>query len=150
MNLVRRTDSIWNPARDLQELQDQINSLFEFDLTDPSGLFDRHSSPAVDILEEDDGFLITADLPGVDKKDLDISITRNVVTIKGEKHDEASHKDKKHYRTESWTGSFQRTLSLPDMVDPERVEAKLKDGLLTVHVSKREELKPRQIEVSVQ
>jgi len=149
MNLIRRTSDIWNPGRELRDLQDQINRLFEFDYPDSSGLFDRYTNPAVDIIEEEDGFVVKMDVPGVDRKELEISMTRNVITIKGEKKEESKHKTRRSYRQESWNGSFQRTLSLPDSVDPDKVEAGLKNGVLTVHIAKREELKPRQIAVNV-
>lgn len=149
MNLVRRTNDPWNPARDFQELQEQINSLFDFGYPEMSGLFDRHLSPPVDIIEEDEGFLVTVDVPGVDKEDLDIAITRNILTVKGVKHEESKQKNRKSYRSESWSGSFQRTLSLPESVDPDKVEAQLKNGVLSIRVAKREELKPRQIAIQV-
>lgn len=149
MNLIRRTNDIWNPGREWRDLQEQINRLFDFDYADSSGLFDRYMNPAVDIIEEEDGFVVKMDVPGVDRKDLEISMTRNVITIKGEKKEESKQKGKRSYRQESWSGSFQRTLSLPDSVDPDKVEAGLKNGVLTVRIAKREELKPRQIAVNV-
>ncbi|MBU0936450.1 MAG: Hsp20/alpha crystallin family protein [Spirochaetes bacterium] len=149
MNLIRRNSDVWSPAAELQELQNQINQLFDFDYGDSSGLFDRYMNPAVDIIEEDNGFLVHVDVPGIDRKELSLSMTRNVITIKGEKKEEARHKGRKSYRNESWSGSFQRTLSLPDSVDPDKVDAELKNGVLSIRIAKREELKPKQIAVNV-
>jgi HSP20 family protein len=85
----------------------------------------------------------------VELKDLDLSIANNVLTIKGQKKDERESKDAKVYRQESWAGSFQRTLSLPNTVDPEKIEAVMKDGVLTVVLPKKEEVKPKQITVKI-
>lgn len=149
MNLIRRANEVWTPQREIQELQDQINRLFSFDYPEAGGLFDRSLNPAVDIYETAASFEVSIDVPGVDRKDLDISITHNVLTIKGEKKSEARQQGRKTYRSESWTGSFQRTLSLPDSLDPDKVQARLRDGVLHLSIAKREELKPRQIAVQV-
>jgi HSP20 family protein len=114
-----------------------------------SGLFDRVKSPAIDVVEKDDAFVVTCDLPGVEMKDLEVNIANNVLTIKGEKKDSREVKDAKVYRQESWFGSFQRTLSLPDIVDPDKIEAVMKDGVLKITLPKKEEVKPKQIAVKV-
>jgi HSP20 family protein len=82
-------------------------------------------------------------------KDLEVNIANNVLTIKGEKKDSREVKDAKVYRQESWFGSFQRTLSLPDIVDPDKIEAVMKDGVLKITLPKKEEVKPKQIAVKV-
>lgn len=113
-----------------------------------AGLYDHALSPAVDLVESDDGYTLKADLPGVDKKELELSVENNVLTIKGEKKGGNSEKkEKRFYRRETWSGSFRRTISLPQAADSANVEAQLKDGVLTVRIGKREELKPRQIPV---
>ncbi len=116
-----------------------------------SGLFDRSDSPAVDVVETEDGCTVWADVPGLDRKDIELSIAANVLTIKGEKKSSAKvNKDKDRlYRDETWTGSFQRSLSLPDSVDPDKVSAEFRDGVLKVTVGKKAEHKPRQIPVAV-
>jgi HSP20 family protein len=105
----------------------------------------------VDVVDTSDAVKVYCDIPGVSKDDIDLSVASNVLTIKGEKK-EASEKEKneqKSYRDETWAGSFQRTISLPDSVDPQNVEATMKNGVLTITFGKREEVKPRQIEVNV-
>ena len=150
MNLIRwRTQGI-DPAREMERLQSEINRLFDLDYTDRStGIFDRASSPAIDVIEESDGFSVLCDLPGVEQKDIDVSIGNNVLTIKGEKKMSTNSEKAKYFRKDEWFGSFQRTLALPTTVDPEKISADLNDGVLRVHLAKRDEVKPRQITVSV-
>lgn len=150
MDLVR-----WNQRRDLnpmgeyERLQDEINKLFSLDYPGSSGLFDRRMSPAIDVIEKGDSVLVRCDMPGIRRDDLDLSLARNVLTIKGEKKPEEKRDNSKSYRNETWSGVFQRTISLPDSVDPEKVEASLQDGVLEIRVAKREEVRPRQIDVKV-
>lgn len=120
-----------------------------FDLGwDNAGLYDHAMSPTVDLVETEDGYSLMADLPGVDKKDLELSVENNVLTIKGEKKTGTEEKkEKRFFRRETWAGSFRRTISLPAAADSTNVNAQLKNGVLTVTIGKREELKPRQIPV---
>jgi len=87
------------------------------------GLFDRTISPAIDVVEHPDRFTVECDLPGIEQKDIDISIATGVLTIKGEKKGEKVSEKAKVYRKETWEGSFQRTISLPATVDSDKVEA---------------------------
>lgn len=152
MNIVRRNrNSVWDPVGELDRIRREIDEAF-----DPAsrrffsdGLFDREFSPAMDVVENDDGFLVSVDLPGVDRKDLEISVADNVLTIKGEKKDGREDKTGKVYRKETWEGTFQRTLSLPHGVDSGKIDAKMRDGVLAISLPKREEAKPKQIAVGV-
>jgi HSP20 family protein len=150
MNLTRwNKNNLWDPTREFDRLQSEINKLFNYDYPDNSGIFDRHVNPAVDIMESGDDFRISFDLPGIDREDIDVSIAGNVLTVKGEKKADKKNEKSKVYRTESWSGSFQRTLSLPESIDPEKVSAEMKNGVLTIVAVKREEVKPKQITVNV-
>ncbi len=141
---------MFDPMSEFDRLQEEINKLFNFDrIGDSSGLFDRRTSPALDLVENADDFVITCDLPGIDPKDLEVSIANNVLTVKGEKKEEKESKDAKVYRKESWAGTFQRTVSLPHTVDPNKINAELKNGVLKVTLGKKEEVKPKQIAVTV-
>ncbi len=152
MNLVRRKNpAVTNRDTGLDQLQRNINRLFDLDWDfdrDPD-LFGGMGAPAVDLVEEEDNFLVSCDLPGVNKDDLDISVSGNALTIKGEKKDSREEKEGRYYRRETWSGSFQRTITLPETVDPNRIDAEMKNGVLTVTLPKREEVKPRQIDVKV-
>ncbi len=144
-----KNNNLLEPMDEFERLQDEINKLFDWSYPSNRGLFDRSLSPAVDVVETGDEIVLTCDLPGVSRDDLDLSISRNVITIKGEKKGEQKKEGSKTFRKETWSGSFQRTLSLPETVDPDKVEASMKDGVLTVKIAKREEVKPRQISVNV-
>ena len=151
MNIVRRTrNGVLDPVGELERIRRDLDEMFETPARGRfnEGLFERDFSPLLDVVEDDDNYLVHVDLPGVAKKDLDISVADNVLTIKGEKH-ESNEQKGKVYRKETWSGSFQRTISLPQGVDPAKIDARMKDGVLTVTLPKREEAKPRQIAVSV-
>jgi HSP20 family protein len=136
--------------RRFDELQDEINNLFDFGPDDrPSGLFERDFLPSIDISEDENEIGVRCDLPGVDKKDIDISFSGNSLIIKGEKKGGEEKKDSRYYRKESWSGSFQRNITLPDGVDADKARAELKNGVLSVRLPKKEEVKPKQISVDV-
>ena len=135
---------------DFGSLQREINELFNLDLYQGSpGLFDRNSSPTVDIIENGASFTVKCELPGVNLEDLDLSISSNVVSIKGEKIDTQKDNEMKYYRRESKYGSFQRTISLPKDVDNSKIDAILSDGVLTLTLPKKEEVKTKSIKVKV-
>jgi len=151
MAIVRWKDRHpYDPWADFRSLQEDINDLFDTDrFPSTRGLFDRSVSPAIDVVDGENEFILSCEIPGMNEKDIDVSIVSNVLTIKGQKKDEHEEKKGKYYRKESWSGSFQRTLSLPTSVDASKINAQLKDGILTVTLPKREESKPKQITVNV-
>jgi HSP20 family protein len=147
MDLARWDSGFLDPTRSLDGLRREINDLFDFSTPLQSrGLFDRMVAPAIDVIETDEGFTIMADLPGMDAKSIDISIASNVLTIQGEK--KSPERKGEVYRSETWEGRFQRTISLPGDVDSNEVNATYRNGVLEVTVAKREEAKARQITVS--
>ncbi len=149
MAIIRWKDDLFNPFNELDRLQDEINQVFNYNREPVNqGLFDRTVSPAIDVVEDKDGFTVLCDLPGVKLENLDISVTQDVLTIKGEKKE--NENKSKVYRKETWEGSFQRTLALPTSVDGSKVEASFKDGVLKVTLPKREEVKPKQITIKAQ
>ncbi len=146
----RGSDMNRQPGTELRRLQDEINNLFNFEGWDfAPGLFDRNIAPALDMVENADDYTVTVDLPGVNEKDVDLSVAENVLTIKGEKKGQTEDGDGNCFRKESWEGSFQRTVSLPQSVDADNVKAHMKDGVLTITLPKREDAKPRKISVNV-
>ena len=151
MALVKwKNRDIYDPWGDLRSLQNEINELFETDrFPGYTGLFDRNYSPSIDVIESENDYSVICELPGIEQKDVDLSIASNVLTIKGAKKGEREEKKGKYFRKESWSGSFQRTLPLPSSVDPEKVEAELKDGVLAVKLPKKEEAKPKSITVNI-
>jgi len=148
MALIRWRDRDLEPAGTFDWLQQQINDLFEFPrFPEMQGLFDRRMSPAVDVVEHPDRFTVECDLPGIDQKDIELSIASGVLTIKGEKKGEKVNDKAKVYRKETWEGSFQRTVALPATVDADKVEATYRDGVLEIELPKKEEAKTRKIEL---
>jgi HSP20 family protein len=107
--------------------------------------------PRVDIVEEKDTYKITADMPGLDKKDIAVEIKNGVLSLSGEKKEEKTEKDKnRFYHYERRFGSFRREFALPDHVDAEHVEAKYANGVLELTLRKTEAAKPKQIDVKVE
>ena len=139
-----------DPWADFRSLQKEINDLFDIDHYQSStGLFDRSVSPSMDVIENEHEFTITFELPGLEQDDVDISIASNVLTVKGEKKEEKVAEKGKYYRRESWSGSFQRTISLPATADAGKINAELKKGILRISVPVKAEAKPKQIAVKV-
>jgi HSP20 family protein len=105
--------------------------------------------PTVDVSETKDSLVVKAELPGLDAKDVEVSISGNVLTLKGEKKSEEEEKGEHHYRAERYYGSFQRSFQLPTSVQTDKVEATFDKGVLKITLPKVEEAKKKQIEVKV-
>ena len=153
MYRMHHTRNAW-PFQDFERLRNQINDLFDDDLTyGTTGLFDRSMSPRLDVIETDDALLVACDIPGVEADDIDVDIVNNVLSIRGEKQPvgagNGTQDEVKNYRRETWYGSFQRTVALPDSVDPDNVSAELTNGVLSIRIGKREERKPKRIGIKV-
>ncbi len=106
-------------------------------------------TPAMDIVEKDGAFEVTAELPGLDAKDIDVQLADGMLTIKGEKHEEKEEKTKGRYVSERRYGSFRRTLQVPGGVDPEKIEASYKSGVLTVSLPKSPEAQKKEKTIPV-
>jgi HSP20 family protein len=150
MALVR-----WEPVRELSSLQNEMNRLFNtfFDTPTPghggNGNSLRRWIPAMDLVETDEHFVLKADLPGLDEGDVNIEVEDNVLTVSGERL--AEHEDKRegYVRVERAYGSFRRSLTLPEGVEPEGVSATFAKGVLEVRIPKPEERKPRRVAIQV-
>jgi HSP20 family protein len=142
----------WSPFRHLSMLRDEIDRLFDTPLNALTGSSQQFLSgwlPAVDLFEERDHLVLRAELPGMNKEDIDISLHGDVLTLSGERKEDAKFEKAETYRAERFLGRFQRTFTLPVAVDPNRVQASYRDGILTVTLPKAEQAKPKQIEVKV-
>jgi HSP20 family protein len=139
-----------DPSRDLTDIQAQMNRLFDNFLGQPvpSGSTERVWAPAVDMYETKNEVLVSAELPGLNEKDIHLSITGDLLTIQGERQWN-DDKEASHYRRERWFGKFERTLSLPVPVEAGHVKATYRDGVLTVKLPKVEEIKPKEIKIDV-
>ncbi len=104
--------------------------------------------PAVDILEKDGNLMLRAEVPGMSEKDIDLKLEGNVLTLKGEKRLENEEERNNYHRMESFYGSFTRSFTLPETVDRDRIKADYKNGILTVTIPQKPEVRPREIPVS--
>jgi HSP20 family protein len=147
MNLVRRRNNRYNVPSEFDRIRDEINRIFNDDWLATPGLTGTSFAPTVDVSDSDDEVVVTAELPGIDIEDVDVSVSGNVLTLKGEKKDEHEEEKGNYYHRERWAGSFERSITLPDAIDPDKVTAKMKNGVLQVTFPKREEVKPKQISV---
>jgi HSP20 family protein len=141
----------YNPFRDLRTMQDQMNRLLDLAWTREAGEELREGvwQPPVDIYEDKDAVTIKAELPEIDQKDIDIRIEDNTLTLRGERKHSEEIKQENYHRIERYYGSFQRSFTLPQTIDQEKVKASCDKGVLTITLPKREELKPKQITVEV-
>lgn len=141
----------FDPFRSFSIVQEQMNRLFGDALfrgrSDDSAL--TSWAPPVDIYETPEELVVTADLPGVNEKDFDVRVENNTLTIRGERKFEKTVSEDNYLRTERSYGSFSRSLSLPNTVNPDAIRAEYRGGVLTIRMPKREESKPKQIKVSV-
>lgn len=105
--------------------------------------------PAVDVMEKDGDLILRAELPGLEEKDIDLKLDGNVLTLKGERKYENNENRENYHRVESFYGAFSRSFTLPDSADRDKITADYKNGVLTIKVPQRPEVKPREIQVSV-
>ena len=131
-----------------REIDRVFDSFFRNDLTD-DGKWGKFWSPDIDLIENDNAFVVKAELPGVSKEDVKISLVDSILTIRGEKMTGDDDKQKSYHRVERHYGTFQRSFTMPASVDSNRIEAEFKDGVLTITLPKLEETKPKMIEVKV-
>ena len=142
----------WNPfgagwLNQVQQLQSEMNRLFDRWGEGGRGPFDAAVFPAINVFEEENAFTAEAELPGLDLKDIEIYVTgQSQLTIKGERKLPAPEKSVQHRQERSF-GKFVRTLTLPSPVDEAKVEARLENGVLTIRLPKHERAKPRRIAI---
>jgi HSP20 family protein len=150
MALVR-----WEPVREITSIQNEMNRLFNTFFDTPTaaeggnGTSARRWIPAMDLVETEDAFVLKADLPGVTESDVNVEVEDNVLTVSGER--KAEHEDKRegYVRVERSYGSFRRSLTLPEGIDPEGVQASFENGVLDIRIPKPEERKPRKVAIQV-
>jgi HSP20 family protein len=144
----------WTPFTEMDRLSQAMNRLFDSDFHPAYDKEARNTqvawTPAIDVFEDKDKIVLTADLPGLQQKDVDIQIEKDVLTLRGERKLERKADGEHHYRYERVSGSFVRSFTLPPTIDSEQVAAQLKDGVLTLTLPKKPEAQPKKIAVSVQ
>lgn len=143
----------WEPLKDLLTLQDRMNRLFDDSVRGlrpgEEGFSNALWSPAVDIYETDNELILKAELPEINQKDIDIQVENNTLVLRGERKFEKDTKRENFHRIERAYGGFARSFTLPTTIDQEKIQADYKDGILKIVMPKREEIKPKQIKVSV-
>ena len=158
MTLIRwkpvREVNLWSPVNDLTNelftMQREIDHMFD---RFRGGSVENNAnlpwSPVVDIAEEKDQYIVRAELPGVDKNDVKITVENNLLSIRGEKKIEAEKEGKNYHRVERSYGSFFRSFTLPSTVESNKIEATYSDGVLSLSIPKAVEAKPKEIEVKI-
>jgi HSP20 family protein len=140
----------WEPLREVSRLRREMDRLFEdfFGLRPAWGrAWEMEWAPAVDVAETADQVVVKAEVPGIDPKEINISLVGDVLTIKGEKKSEREEKKESYHLVERSYGSFSRSLTLPAAVDADKIEAKYEKGVLTVTCPKKETVKPKAIPI---
>ena len=143
----------WDPFKELTTLQDRMNRLFEDAAGRRGDAGEDYVSgrwmPPVDVREGKDHLEIFAELPGIDPKSVEVSVENRVLSIKGSRNFEKATEDETYHRVERAYGTFERSFTLPTNVDPERIQANYRHGVLALTLPKREEAKPRSISIKV-
>jgi HSP20 family protein len=141
----------WEPFRELTAMREMMDRFFDEPFFSAPRLWERASEgffAPLDIIEEDDHYLVQVSIPGVDPNNVDVTLTNNVLTIKGETKTEKSENEKNYHVRERRWGSFSRTVTLPMGVDADNVEATHENGVLTLRLPKVESAKPKRIAIS--
>ena len=142
------TLTYYDPFRNFRSLQGEINRLFDRDMDDSNGQLTQWPM-RVDIREDENSIVVKADVPGMEQKDINVNVDNGMLTISGERtFSDEEHKDKYH-RVERAYGRFSRSFQMPNTTDPENISATYKNGVLEVTLPKREEAKPRSIQVQI-
>lgn len=145
----------WEPARELQSIQQEMNRLFGTVFDSQAGgnrqtvSAARRWIPAMDLVEEGERYVLRADLPGVREEDVKVELEENVLTVSGERRIEHEDRGEGYYRVERSSGSFSRSLVLPEGVDPQAIHARIEHGVLEVSVPKPQQRAPHRVTIDV-
>ena len=140
----------WDPFRDLITLREKMNRLFEDAVTsrgEEKDLISSTWSPAVDIYENENELVLTAEVPGLEEKDVEIKIEDNTLSVRGERKFEKETKEENYHRIERSYGTFYRSFTLPNAIDQDKIQAEHENGVLKITMPKRTELKPRKVKI---
>lgn len=142
--LVDRWFPFFDVGKTLEEMDRALSRMGQ-----PLGLrsVPRGTFPAINVYEQDDSIVLTAEVPGIKPDDLDVTVVNDSVTLKGRRQEQNPSDDSRIYRRERAAGAFARTVTLPESIDPNSVQAWYKDGILRVHMSKAQEAKPKKVTI---
>jgi HSP20 family protein len=142
----------WSPFREMEEMERRINDVFGRPLLPAiwrrTPVEEMGWTPAIEMFEKDDKFMVKAELPGMKEEDIDVSVVGDTLTIKGERKAESEVKEEDYYCCERSYGSFTRSITLPSSVDAKNIEASYENGVLEISLPKAAEVKPKKITVS--
>lgn len=141
--------SRWEPFRDMISLRADMDRLFKSLFGEIPEEREGFWAPVMDIEEDNDNVMVRAEIPGMNKEDIKVSVRNNVLTISGERKQEKEMKTKTYHRVERSYGKFSRTITLPSEVETDKIKASYKDGVLMVTLPKPESKKPKQIDVEI-
>jgi HSP20 family protein len=141
----------WRPFTELSSLRREMDRLWEnfFGERPFSRVWEREWTPSLDMSETKDNFVVKTEVPGIDAKDIDISLTGDVLTIKGEKKQEKEEKEEDYHLIERGYGSFSRSVRLPAEVESSEIKAAYKNGVLTITLPKSEKVKAKEVKIKV-
>jgi HSP20 family protein len=144
----------WEPAAELNTIQSEMNRLFNTFFDQPTsagrgGAPSRRWIPAMDVVETADHYVVRADLPGLSDDDVNIQLEDSVLTISGERNAQHDENEEGYYRIERAFGNFARSLTLPDGVNPDGVQAHFDRGVLEIRIPKPEQKKPKQVQITL-
>jgi len=140
----------WDPFRDMVTLREKMNRLFEDAVThrgEERELISSAWAPAVDIYEDENQLVLSAEVPGLEEKDVEIKIEDSTLIIQGERKMQKETKEENYHRIERAYGSFYRSFSLPNYIDQEKIHAEHENGVLKITMPKKAELKPRKVKI---
>jgi HSP20 family protein len=144
----------WEPFKEMMTLQERMNRMFEEvwgrGRRSDEDFISASWVPAVDVRETRDALEIAAEVPGIDPKEVDVSIEGGVLTLKGSRRFEKATEGETYHRVERAYGAFERSFTLPTNIDTEKINAVYRNGVLFLTIPKREEAKPRSISVKVE
>ncbi len=148
MSLLLRRDPMLREMNAWRSAMDRLFNEMLSEFGEPRVSYDQAAwALALDVAEKDDAFIVKASLPGINPDDLEITLTDNVLTIKGEIKEDKDFEEGQWHLRERRYGAFQRSITLPTPVDSNKIDATYKDGVITLHVPKVEEVKPKRITV---
>jgi HSP20 family protein len=151
--VARDTLVRWDPFRDLVSIQDELNRLFGRTFTGSEGMRPTASGqwmPPMDVFETQDKIVATLELPGIEPKEVEVSVEDSTLTVTGQRDFASESNEENYHRVERRYGSFMRSITLPQTVDTERVNARFDKGVLTIEVPKIERAKPKKIEIEAE
>ena len=149
MTLMKRRRDLWDPLMWVGDLREEMDRALSRSLFRGNGSEERLWEPEIDLLEEKDGFLVKADVPGLKKEEFHIKVEGKLLTLQGERKQEKEIKEKNYYASERFYGTFSRMIELPTEIKTEAVKATYKDGVLEISLPKSEGAKSKEISIEI-